>query len=293
MMAICSLGEEIIVPEPFYTNYNGFAIMAGVRLVPVTCDVEAGYHLPPILEIEKIISPKTRAILYCSPNNPTGTVFKRDELQGLADLAVKHNLFLLADEVYREFIYEGTHTSVFELDGVEERAVILDSVSKRYSACGARVGCVVTRNVKLVDALVRFCQARLCPPTLEQIGANAALSEGPDYFEETMGEYMRRRDVAYEILMQIKGAVCLKPSGAFYIMARLPVDDADKFAAWMLTDYNVDNETTMIAPGAGFYATPGVGINEARLAYVLNVNDLKKAMTILKSGIEEYNRRRA
>ena len=291
MMAICSPGDEIIVPEPFYTNYNGFAVMSSVNIVPITCKAEDGFHLPSIDEIEKLIGERTKAIIYCSPNNPTGTLFNGDELQGLADLAQKHNLFLLADEVYREFIYEGSHTSVFELEGIEERAIILDSVSKRYSACGARVGCVVTKNRDLIDTLIRFGQARLCPPTLEQTGANAALEEGPEYFETTMNEYRRRRDAVYEILMQIPGVVCLKPSGAFYIMARLPVDDADNFAAWMLTDFNHNNETTMMAPGSGFYATPGVGFDEVRLAYVLNVNDLKKAMEILKLGIESYNGR--
>lgn len=291
MTAICEPGDEIIVPEPFYTNYNGFAVMAGIKLVAVTCSAEKGYHLPPRKEIEKLINNRTRAIMYCSPNNPTGTLFERDELQMLADIARERDLFLLADEVYREFIYEGEHVSVFQLKGIEERAVILDSISKRYSACGARVGCVVTRNKQLVDTLIRFGQARLCPPTLEQVGANGALTEGEEYFKTTMEEYRKRRDLAYDILMQIPGVVCRKPSGAFYIMARLPIDDADKFAEWMLSDFSYNNVTTMIAPGSGFYVDPTTGINEARLAYVLNVDDLGKAMEILKLGIEAYNRR--
>jgi aspartate aminotransferase len=291
MTAICEPDDEIIVPEPFYTNYNGFAVMAGIKLVAVTCSAEKGYHLPPRKEIEKLINNRTKAIMYCSPNNPTGTLFERDELQMLADIARERDLFLLADEVYREFIYEGEHVSVFQLKGIEERAVILDSISKRYSACGARVGCVVTRNKQLVDTLIRFGQARLCPPTLEQVGANGALAEGEEYFKTTMEEYRKRRDLAYDILMQIPGVVCRKPSGAFYIMARLPIDDADKFAEWMLSDFSYDNETTMIAPGSGFYVDPTTGINEARLAYVLNVDDLRKAMEILKLGIEAYNRR--
>ncbi len=291
MMAICEHGDEMIVPEPFYTNYNGFSVMSGVKLAPLTCQAEDGFHLPPISEVEKLITERTKGIIYCSPNNPTGTVFNRKELQGLADLARKHDLFLLADEVYREFVYEGEHTSIFELEGISDRAVILDSISKRYSACGARVGCVVTKNRKLVDTLTRFGQARLCPPTLEQAGANAALSEGADYFKRVMNEYQKRRDVTYDILMQIPDVVCRKPSGAFYIMAKLPVDDADKFAAWLLTDFNYNNETTMIAPGSGFYATPNTGLDEARIAYVLNVDDIKKAMNILKLGIEAYNQR--
>jgi len=291
MMAACAPGDQIIVPEPFYTNYNGFAIMSSVELTPVTCEAENGFHLPPMPEIEKLVTERTRAILYCSPNNPTGTIFEKKELVGLAELARKHNLFLMADEVYREFVYEGHHTSIFEIDGIEERVIILDSISKRYSACGARVGCVVTKNKKLIDSLIRFGQARLCPPTLEQAGANAVLEEGPEYFRTTMNEYRRRRDTVYEILMQIPGVVCMKPSGAFYIMAKLPIDDADKFAAWMLTDFTYQNETTMIAPGSGFYATSGAGTNEIRIAYVLNVEDLKKAMHILKLGIEAYKRR--
>jgi aspartate aminotransferase len=291
MMAICAPGDEIIVPEPFYTNYNGFAVMASIKLIPVTCKAEDGFHLPSKDEIEKLINKKTKAIIYCSPNNPTGTIFNKAELQGLADLSVKYNLFLLADEVYREFIYDGKHTSIFELDGIADRAIILDSISKRYSACGARVGCIVTRNKELVDVLIRFGQARLCPPTLEQAGANAALQEGPEYFEATMNEYRNRRDTVYKYLMEIPGAVCRKPSGAFYIMAKLPIDDADKFAAWMLTDFTHENSTTMVAPGSGFYATPGHGLDEIRLAYVLNVDDLKKAMTALKIGVEQYNGR--
>ncbi|MBD3168120.1 MAG: aminotransferase class I/II-fold pyridoxal phosphate-dependent enzyme [candidate division Zixibacteria bacterium] len=291
MMALCSPGEELVVPEPFYTNYNGFAVMSSVHLVPITCKAEDGFHLPPKEEIAKLITDKTRGIVYCSPNNPTGAVFTRDELQGLADLAREHNLFLMADEVYREFIYEGEHTSVFELEGIDQQAIILDSISKRYSACGARVGCIVTRNNELVEKLIRFGQARLCPPTLEQAGAEAALDEGDEYFEETMNEYKKRRDVVYDILMQIPDVVCLKPSGAFYIMAKLPVDNADAFAQWMLTDFSYENATTMIAPGSGFYATPNVGLDEARIAYVLNVDDLRKAMETLKLGIEAYNRR--
>ena len=289
MMAVCEPGEEIIVPEPFYTNYNGFAVEAGVNLVPLTTYAETGFHLPGKEEIVSKISSKTRAIIFCSPNNPTGTVFTKGELETLAELAIEHNLFLLSDEVYREFIYEGTHTSVMNIPGIESRAILLDSISKRFSACGARIGCLASKNKEVVETALRFGQARLCPPSIEQHGAMAALSLKEDYFRNMADEYRRRRDVVYEALMQIPGTVCKKPSGAFYIMAKLPVDDIEAFSQWMLTDFQFEGETTMIAPGPGFYATPGRGKDEARLAYVLNVEDLKKAMKALAVGIEKYN----
>lgn len=289
MMAVCEPGEEIIVPEPFYTNYNGFAVEAGVNLVPLTTYAETGFHLPGKEEIEPKITSKTRAIIFCSPNNPTGTVFTKRELETLGELAIEHNLFLLSDEVYREFIYEGTHTSIMNIPGIENRAILLDSISKRFSACGARIGCLASKNKEVVETALRFGQARLCPPSIEQYGAMAALSLQDDYFRSMADEYRRRRDSIYEALMQIPGTVCEKPSGAFYIMAKLPVDDIEVFSQWMLTDFRLDNETTMIAPGPGFYATPGRGKDEARLAYVLNVEDLKKAMKALAAGIEKYN----
>ncbi|KPJ50501.1 MAG: aspartate aminotransferase [candidate division Zixibacteria bacterium DG_27] len=289
MMAVCEPEEEIIVPEPFYTNYNGFAVEAAVNLVPLTTYAETGFHLPDRKEIESKISSKTRAIIFCSPNNPTGTVFTKEELETLGELAVEHNLFLLSDEVYREFIYEGTHTSIMDISGIEDRAILLDSVSKRFSACGARIGCLASRNREVVETALRFGQARLCPPSIEQHGAMAALSLKEDYFRNMAGEYRRRRDTVYEALMQIPKTVCEKPSGAFYIMAKLPVDDIEVFSQWMLTDFRLHNETTMIAPGPGFYATPGRGKDEARLAYVLNVEDLKRAMKALAVGIEKYN----
>ncbi len=289
MMAVCEPGEEIIVPEPFYTNYNGFAVEAGVNLVPLTTYAETGFHLPGKKEIRSKITSKTRAIIFCSPNNPTGTVFTKRELETLGELAIEHNIFLLSDEVYREFIYEGTHTSVMNIPGIESRAILLDSISKRFSACGARIGCLASKNKEVVETALRFGQARLCPPSIEQHGAMAALSLKEDYFRNMADEYRRRRDVVYEALMQIPGTVCKKPSGAFYIMAKLPVDDIEAFSQWMLTDFQFEGETTMIAPGPGFYATPGRGKDEARLAYVLNVEDLKKAMKALAVGIEKYN----
>jgi len=289
MMAVCEPGEEIIVPEPFYTNYNGFAVEAGVNLVPLTTYAETGFHLPGKEEIRSEMTSKTRAIIFCSPNNPTGTVFTKRELETLGELAIEHNLFLLSDEVYREFIYEGTHTSIMNIPGVENRAILLDSISKRFSACGARIGCLASKNKEVVETALRFGQARLCSPSIEQYGAMAALSLQDDYFRSMADEYRRRRDSIYEALMQIPGTVCEKPSGAFYIMAKLPVDDIEVFSQWMLTDFRLDNETTMIAPGPGFYATPGRGKDEARLAYVLNVEDLKKAMKALAAGIEKYN----
>ena len=289
MMAVCEPGEEIIVPEPFYTNYNGFAVEAGVSLVPLTTYAETGFHLPGKKEIRSEITSKTRAIIFCSPNNPTGTVFTKRELETLGELAIEHNLFLLSDEVYREFIYEGTHTSVMSIPGIQNRAILLDSISKRFSACGARIGCLASKNKEVVETALRFGQARLCPPSIEQHGAMAALSLKEDYFRNMADEYRRRRDAVYEALMQIPGTVCEKPSGAFYIMAKLPVDDIEAFSQWMLTDFQFEGETTMIAPGPGFYATPGRGKDEARLAYVLNVEDLKKAMKALAVGIEKYN----
>jgi aspartate aminotransferase len=289
MVCVADVGDEIIVFEPFYTNYNGFAQMADVKLVPVTLQAENGFHLPPAEKIEEKITSKTRAILICSPNNPTGTVYTREEMEMIAKIAKEHDLFVLSDEVYREFIYEGKHTSIMNIEGISDRAVLLDSVSKRFSACGARIGCMVSKNQEVTDAALRMGQARLCSPSIEQFGAASALEIEDDYFDKMAEEYKRRRDTVYDELMKIPGVVCLKPSGAFYIMAKLPVKDIENFAKWMLTDFNLDGETTMIAPGPGFYATPGKGEDEARIAYVLNVDDLKKAMRILAKGIEAYN----
>lgn len=289
MICVADTGDEIVVFEPFYTNYNGFAQMADVNLVPVTLEAEDGFHLPSRSRIEEKITSRTRAVLICSPNNPTGTVYSHDELQMTAEIAKKHDLFLLSDEVYREFIYEGKHTSIMHIPGISERAVILDSVSKRFSACGARIGCLVSKNQAVMDAALRMGQARLCSPSIEQHGAASALEIADEYYDRMAAEYKRRRDTVYNELMKIPGVVCLKPGGAFYIMAKLPVKDIEDFCRWMLTDFDLDGETTMIAPGPGFYATPGKGQDEARIAYVLNVEDLKKAMRCLARGIEKYN----
>ena len=290
MTIICEPGDEMMVFEPFYTNYNGFAVQAGIRLVPVTTHAEDGFHLPSKEIIEKKITDKIRGILYCNPNNPTGTIYTKEELNNLKQLALENNLFLLADEVYREYIYEGKHISVMSLKEIGDRAIMLDSISKRFSACGARVGNLATKNRDVYRAALRLGQARLCSPTLEQVGAAAAYDLlGDDYFKKMIGEYKKRRDVAYEGLMKIPGTICVNPGGAFYIMAQLPIDNAEQFASFMLTDFSHDNKTVMVAPGPGFYATPGKGQNECRIAYVLKSEDLHDAMDILRRGIEAYN----
>ncbi|OGC89600.1 MAG: aspartate aminotransferase [candidate division Zixibacteria bacterium RBG_16_53_22] len=288
---ICEPGQRIIVFEPFYTNYNGFASMASIELVPLETRAENGFHLPLREAIESAIDDKVRGIIICNPNNPTGTLFSYDEMETLAEIARDHGLFILSDEVYREFVYEGVHTSIFDIPGVEEFAIMLDSISKRYSACGARIGSLVTKNKKLHQAAVKFGQARLCSPTLEQVGAEAALKLGPAYFEKIMGEYKRRRDIVYEGLMAIPGAVCVKPAGAFYAMAKLPISDSEEFAKFMLSEFSHDNKTVMVAPGPGFYASPNRGLDECRIAYVLNTDALKDAMAILKLGVEAFRKR--
>lgn len=290
-LLVAEPGEKILVFEPFYTNYNGFASMAGVKLVPLETKAEDGFHLPPRDIIEKAIDPDVRGIMICNPNNPTGTLFTGAEMEMVAGIAREHGLFVLSDEVYRELVYEGEHTSIFDIPDVDEFAIMLDSISKRFSACGARIGNLVTKNRKLHEAAVKFGQARLCSPTLEQVGAEAALGLGPEYFENLSAEYKRRRDVVYEGLMQIEGMVCLKPAGAFYAMAKLPISSAEEFAKFMLAEFSVDNKTVMIAPGPGFYATPGRGVDECRIAYVLNTESLKDAMRILKLGVEAFNSR--
>ncbi len=282
-------GDEIVVPQPFYTNYNGFAAMAGVRLVPVTTRAEDGFRLPPREVLERAIGPKTRAILVCSPNNPTGTILTAEELELLADLAVRHDLFLIGDEVYKEFAYDGLrHKSLLELPKVEERVIVLDSVSKRFSACGARVGALISRNRKVMEAALKLGQARLCPPTIEQVGAVAAYRMDPSYFDPIRAEYQARRDALYEGLTAHPGVLLRKPPGAFYMIVRLPLSDTDHFARWLLSEWRVDGETVMVAPGDGFYATPGLGQNEIRVAYVLEVPKLKRASQILLAGMERY-----
>ncbi len=292
MMAVCDNRDEIIIPEPFYTNYNGFAAMADVKICPLTTSVENGFHLPSDDEIEKLINERTKAILICSPNNPTGTVFTREEIERVIKIAEKHDLFILSDEVYREFVFDGKkHTSVLEFEYAKERIIVMDSISKRFSACGARIGNIVTKNKELMKGILKLGQARLCPPTLEQIGMIEGYKYMDDFMDDMIKEYEKRRDIVYEEVKSIEGVFTEKPEGAFYCVLKLPIDDADKFAKWMLTDFEVDSKTVMIAPAQGFYASEGKGIDEVRIAYVLNTTDLKDAINILKKGIEAYNKR--
>jgi len=282
-------GGEVIVPEPFYTNYNGFASLADIKLVPLTLKAEDGFHLPPVQDIEAKVTDKTRAILLCSPNNPTGTVFSREELQRAADIARRRDLFLIGDEVYKEFIYDGLkHTSLLEFPEVEDRVIVCDSISKRFSCCGARIGAVITRNGEVFNSVLRFAQARLCPPSVEQAGALAAYEMGIGYFEPIRREYEKRRNVLYDGLKQIPGVVLQKPQGAFYMLVKLPIRDAEHFVTWMLNDFEFDRQTVMVAPGSGFYSTPASGLNEVRMAYVLKEDDLKKAIRVFQAGLEKY-----
>ena len=289
MMAICDAGDEIMCFEPFYTNYNGFSVQACVTLKPVRCMAEDGYHLPPRGVIEAQIGPRTRAILVCSPNNPTGTVLRRDEMQMLVDIARERDLFIISDEAYREFVYgEVPHTSVLQFPEVSDRAVLMDSLSKRYSLCGARVGCVIAQNPDLRRVFLHLGQARLCSPSLEQHGSIPLLSLGDDYFQGVQAEYKQRRDAVMAGLAEIPNVQCRTPEGAFYVMARVPVKDAGRFAQWLLTSFRLDDETVMVAPGDGFYATPGLGMDEIRIAYVLEVDRLKRAMRCLKHALAQY-----
>ena len=290
MGSTMDFGDEVIVPEPFYANYIGFSTASGVKVVPVISKIETGFALPPIADFERLITPKTKAILICNPGNPTGHLYSKEEITQLATLVKKHDLFLIADEVYREFNYDGdVHYSVMNIPGLEENAIMIDSVSKRYSMCGARIGCIVSKNKKLMATVMKFAQTRLSPPTFEQIACEAALDTPQSYFDEVISEYRSRRDTLVEELNKITGVVVSKPKGAFYCMAQLPIDDADKFAQWMLESYDLNKETVMVAPAAGFYSTPGVGLNEVRIAYVLNKKDLIRSVEILKNAILVYN----
>ena len=285
----CNPGDEIIVPEPFYTNYNGFATMAGVKIKPLTTYAENGFALPKDDEIENIISDKTKAIMLCNPGNPTGAVYSKKELKRIVDIAQKHNLYIISDEVYREFTYDGTHhTSIMEFPEIADKAIMVDSISKRYSACGARIGCIISKNKSLMTAALKFAQARLCPPTIDQLAADACIDLEEKYFEDILKEYKKRRDIVFEELGKIENVLCVKPQGAFYIIAKLPIDDAEDFAKWLLSDFNIDNETVMFAPVQGFYSTPGLGKDEIRIAYILNEESLKKAMFLLREGLKIY-----
>ncbi len=282
--------DEIIIPEPFYANYNGFSVASGVNVVPVISTIEEGFALPPIADFEKLITSKTKAILICNPGNPTGYLYTEDEIQQLAELVKKHDLFLIADEVYREFTYDGDeHYSVMNVPGIEEHAIMIDSVSKRYSMCGARIGCIVSKNKAVMSAAMKFAQARLSPPTLAQIASEAALDTPQDYFNEVIKEYKDRRDTLIKGLSEIEGVKVATPKGAFYCIAKLPVDDADKFAQWLLESFELNGQTVMVAPAAGFYSSPNVGTSEIRIAYVLKKEDLIQSIAILKEGIKQYN----
>ncbi|MGB9720058.1 MAG: pyridoxal phosphate-dependent aminotransferase [bacterium] len=289
MMTVCDPRDEIIIFEPYYTNYNGFSVMANIKLVAIETKIENGFHIPPESEIEKRITNRTRAILINTPNNPTGTVLTEEEMFILQRLSKKHNLFILSDEVYREFIYDGkAHISALSLPEIEDRVILMDSISKRFSACGARVGCIISRNKKVMDAIIRFCQARLCPPTLEQIGAIAAYKNINKYITPMIREYEHRRNLLFECLKEIPDVYGHKPEGAFYTVLSLPVKDADHFCQWLLTDFNYQNRTVMLAPANGFYSTLKKGKNQVRIAYVLKEEDIRSAMKILGIALREY-----
>lgn len=289
MMTCFNPGDEIIIPEPFYANYNGFSCAADVKVVPVKSTIETGFALPPIAEFEKHITKNTKGIMICNPGNPTGYLYSREELELLKQLVLKYDLFLLSDEVYREFCYDGKeYVSVMHLEGIDSNVILLDSISKRYSACGARIGAMISKNKEVMGAAMKFAQARLSPPTFGQIGAEAALNTPKEYFEKVKTEYVGRRDFLIEALNKMEGVYCPKPSGAFYCIAKLPIDNADKFCQWLLESFEHEGQTVMLAPATGFYSTPGSGTNEVRLAYVLNKTDLKNAMTCLEKALKVY-----
>lgn len=289
MMSCMNPGDEIIIPEPFYANYNGFAIAAGVVVKPITSSIENDFALPSIEEFEKIMTPKTKGIVICNPNNPTGYLYSKEELNQLRELVLKHDLYLFSDEVYREFCYDGEeHFSAMNLEGLEQNVVLMDSVSKRYSECGVRIGALITKNKEIIDTAMKFAQARLCPPAFGQIAAEASLDTPDEYFTEVYNEYIDRRNFTVEALNNMEGVYCPTPKGAFYTVVKLPIDDADKFAQWILEDFEYKNQTVMVAPATGFYATPGLGKNEVRVAYVLKKEELAKAMETLAEALKVY-----
>jgi aspartate aminotransferase len=288
-MSCINPGDEVITPEPFYANYNGFATSAGIKIVPVTSVIEEDFALPPIAEIENKITPRTRGIIICNPNNPTGYLYSEEELLHLKEVVKKHDLFLFSDEAYREFCYDGAvHFSAMNLEGIENNVILLDSVSKRYSECGVRIGALITRNKEVISTALKFGQARLSPPGLGQIAAEASIDTTADYFREVNDEYTARRNYMVDALNKIPGVYCPKPKGAFYAIVRIPVDDSDRFAQWLLEEFSYKNQTVMVAPASGFYSTPGLGKNEVRIAYVLKIDDLKNAMNILEEALKVY-----
>ncbi len=287
-MSCLDAGDEVIIPEPFYANYNGFAVAANVVVKPLTSYIENGFALPPVSELEKLITPKTRGIVICNPNNPTGWLYNREEMERLKDVIIRHNLYLFSDEAYRDFCYSGEHISAMNLKGAEQNVLMLDTISKRYSACGGRIGALVTRNQAVLDTVMKFAQARLSPPSFAQILGEAATDLPDDYFNATKAEYLKRRNVLVSRLNRIPGVFCPNPGGAFYAMAKLPVDDSDVFCQWLLESFSYNNQTVMLAPAGGFYGTTGLGRQEVRLAYVLNAGDLEKAMDCLEKALQEY-----
>ncbi len=290
LLGCLDAGDEVIIPEPFYANYSGFATEAGVLVKPVTSYIDNGFALPSPEDFEKAIGPQTRAIMICNPNNPTGYLYSKAELEVLKDIVLRHDLFLFSDEAYREFCYQGTHFSAMQLEGLDQHVVLLDTISKRYSACGGRLGALISKNKGLVAASMKFAQARLSPPTFAQILAEAAVDLPHNYFDGTRKEYQDRRDLMVERLNSMPGVFCPNPGGAFYAIARLPIDDADLFCQWLLEKFTLNNETVMLAPASGFYATPGLGKNEVRLAYVLNTENISRAMDCLEKALVEYKK---
>lgn len=289
MGTICDAGDEVIIPEPFYANYNGFATASGVKIVPVISKIEDNFALPPISEFEKLITPKTKAILICNPGNPTGYLYSKDEIKTLAEIVKKHDLFLVADEVYREFTYDGLeHYSILQEEDMAENGIIIDSVSKRYSMCGARIGCLVSKNKEVIATALKFAQARLSPPTFAQIASEAALATPQSYFDDVIEEYKDRRDTLIKHLLEIEGVKVGYPKGAFYCIVQLPITNSDAFAQWLLEEFDLDGETIMVAPAAGFYSSPGVGLNQVRIAYVLEKESLIRAVEILKTALQQY-----
>lgn len=289
MMTCMNPGDEIIIPEPFYANYNGFAIAAGIVVKPIESFIENGFGLPPMSAFEEAITPRTKAIMVCNPNNPTGYLYSKEELELLRDIVKKHDLYLFADEVYREFCYDGLpHFSVMNLEGIDQNVVLLDSISKRYSACGVRIGVMISRNKEIMSTAMKFAQARLSPPTFGQIAGEEAVNTPDSYLVAVLAEYVKRRDIVVQSINKIPGCFCPNPGGAFYAVARLPIDDSDKFCQWLLEDFNYQGQTVMLAPATGFYSTPGRGKDEVRISYVLNVPDLVAAMKCLEEGLKVY-----
>lgn len=281
-------GDEVIIPEPFYANYNGFACAAGVKVVPIPSSIDTGFALPPIADFEQVITPKTKAIIICSPNNPTGYLYSRAEMEAVKEICIKYNLYLFSDEAYREFCYDGEYVSAMHLEGLDANVVLMDTISKRYSACGARLGAFVTKNKAVYDAAMKFAQARLSPPGLAQIMGEAAVDLPDAYFDAPKAEYQRRRDLLVKRLNAMPGVFCPNPGGAFYAMAKLPIDDSDKFCQWLLEEFSWNNQTVMLAPATGFYGTPGLGKDEVRLAYVLNLDAINGAMDCLEQALKVY-----